>query len=65
MTVRALQAIGIKVLKVVPIGGGRIDSSTRSNPLILAEMLAGEPVFEVGGLGRTAMRYEVLKAREK
>jgi hypothetical protein len=41
------------------------DSATRSNGLILAELLAPTPVLPVGFLGRNPLRLEALKKSGK
>lgn len=65
LTGAALQQVGIKdfttVLMTVPPG----DASSVTNRLILAEMLAPNPVFELGFLGRNPVRPGAVKLAAK
>jgi dethiobiotin synthetase len=65
LTVRALQHIGVKTLKVVIMAQRQPDQSSESNPLILAELLGKVPVLLVGFLGRNPKQFEALKRAEK
>jgi dethiobiotin synthetase len=65
LTVEALQRIEIQRLKAVLMSSQKGDSATRSNGLILAELLAPTPVLPVGFLGRNPLRLEALKKSEK
>jgi dethiobiotin synthetase len=65
LTVRFLQHVGIQTLKVIMMARPRLDVSSGSNPLILAELLGQVPVFSVGFLGRNPTQIEALKAMEK
>ena len=65
LTVEALQRIEIHRLKAVLMSSQKGDSATRSNGLILAELLAPTPVLPVGFLGRNPLRLEALKKSEK
>jgi dethiobiotin synthetase len=61
LTVRALQHLGIKILKVVMMSSSQAGPSSASNSLILAELLGRVPVFPIGLLGQDPLRVEALK----
>ena len=61
LTVRALQHLGIKILKVVMMSSSQADPSSVSNGLILAELLGRVPVFPMSLLGQDPLRVEALK----
>ena len=65
LTVQLLQHVGIKKLKVIMMAQPEPDSSSDSNPLILAELLGQVPVLSLGFLGRNPTGFEAIKAREK
>lgn len=65
LTIAALQPIGIKQLKTVIMASPQPDSSSRSNPRILAELLAPTPVFPLAFLGGNPLRLNALKKSEK
>jgi dethiobiotin synthetase len=65
MTVRGLQASGVKELKVVTMGQPRADYSTESNPGTLAELLGKVPVFVMPFLGPDAGLAEAVEGAEK
>jgi dethiobiotin synthetase len=61
LTVRALQHLGIKILKVVMMSSSQAGPSSASNGLILAELLGRVPVIPMGLLGQDPLRVEALK----
>jgi dethiobiotin synthetase len=65
LTVRALQHARINAIKVVMMSVGSEDESSRSNALILAELLGRVPVLPIGFLGRNPLRPEAVKASQK
>jgi dethiobiotin synthetase len=65
LTVRALQHLGIKTIKVVLMGQRQPDPSSDSNRQMLVELLGQVPVLAVEYLGPDAMRIESVKATEK
>jgi len=65
LTFRALRAAGLKRPKLVLMDQPRLDASSRSNPAILAELLAPIPVFSIPFLGSDCQRAESVKKRQK
>ena len=65
LTGAALQHAGISEFTTVLMAGKQGDASTSSNRRILAEMLAPNPVFAIGFLGRNPLRLEALKKTSK
>lgn len=61
LTGAALQNAGIKEFTTVLMAAQTGDASASSNRRILAEMLAPNPVFAIGFLGRDPLRLEALK----
>jgi dethiobiotin synthetase len=61
LTVGALQRAGVKGLKLVLMGCGKPDSSARSNPKLLSELLAPVPVQGVPFLPSKARTAAALK----
>jgi dethiobiotin synthetase len=64
LTVRALQHVGVRTMKVVLMEQRDPDESSDTNRLILAELLGRVPVFPVAYLGSNATRFEAVKAIE-
>ena len=60
LTTRSLQAVGVLRLKVV-LMAHKIDDSTRSNALILGELLGRTELFCLPHLGAKPLEFEVLK----
>ncbi len=65
LTSVALRQIGVKRHTTVLMTAQAEDASSPANCRILAELLAPNPVFSIGYLGRNLMRLEVLKKKCK
>ncbi len=65
LNVRALQQAGIQCLKVVLLDRRRTDSSSASNPKILAQLLAPIPVLAIPFLGSHPCQGVALKKKSK
>jgi dethiobiotin synthetase len=65
LTVRTLQHAGIQRIKVVLMEPGKGHLSARSNPKILAQLLAPIPLLRLPFLGPQPARIEALKKKSK
>lgn len=61
LTVRALQHVGIKALRVVLMSGKKSDASNASNTRILAELLGCIALTPIAYLGENNLRISALK----
>jgi dethiobiotin synthetase len=61
LTVKALQAVGIKRLRIVMVEDKKPDISARSNPKIIKKMALSGPVFLIPNLGSRASSAGVIK----
>jgi dethiobiotin synthetase len=61
LTVKAMQAVGIKRLKIVMVEDKKPDFSARSNPKTIQKMAPSVPVFVVPNLGFRASKAAVIK----
>jgi len=61
LTVQALQAIGIKKLRIVIMESEKKDASAVANPRILAELLAPTPLIRFPFVGRNPVRIQAVK----
>ena len=65
LTLRTLQPIGAKRLKVVMMAQSQPDPSADSNPLIVAELLGQVPVLSLDFFGGDACQLPALRGIEK
>jgi len=61
LTVKALQAIGIKRFRIVMVEEKKPDISALSNPKIIKKMASSGPVFSIPNLGSRALSAGVIK----
>ncbi len=61
LTVKALQAVGLKRLRIVMVEDKKPDNSARSNPKIIKKMTSSAPVFLIPDLGLRAATAGVIK----
>ena len=65
LTVKHLQSIGIKGIKIVMMSAKRPDFSSRSNARAIREFLPGIPVFTLPNLGEKASHLTKVKQNAK
>ena len=65
LTFRSLRAAGLKRLNLVLMDQPRQDASSRSNPAVLAELLAPVPVFSLPFLGSDGQRPGGVRRKQK
>jgi len=65
LTVKCMQAVGIKSITVVLMGCSRVDASTQSNLGTLQEMLAPIRVFSIPFLGKETSRAKAVRTKYK
>jgi dethiobiotin synthetase len=65
LTVAAMQSAGIKRVRTVLMGAEKSDLSSRSNALMLRELLVPVPLFSIPFLGQDAGCLEALGGIEK
>jgi dethiobiotin synthetase len=61
LTVKSMQAIGIKRLKIVMVEDKKPDISARSNPKTIKKMVSSAPVFLIPNLGFGASKEGAIK----
>ena len=61
LTVKALQAVGIKRLRIIMVQEKRPDISARSNPKIIRKLAPSSPAFLIPNLGSRASSAGVIK----
>jgi dethiobiotin synthetase len=61
LTIKALQAIGVKRLKIVMVDGKKPDISAHSNLKMIQKMAPSVPIFSIPNLGSQASSEGVIK----